>query len=273
MWQEALSKIDSRTLAAVLARAALVVVLGAQAVDLLWTHLGAPAGTEVMVWIPAASHAWVRWPAGLLLGGLAVALAVGRSAGRAGIATILVVDLALLGTLVGDRLVRSTVHFAPYLALGLAVAVLSPKRPGEREDQRYAWACLGLRLFIGFVFVVQGWHGVTHGLVDFARRVYVEPFAGTLPGPLLWLAGLSNPPIMLASGLGLVLGWATRWSAAGAAAFLISILLGHMLVHPFDVDPSFYALPNLLVALLVLVLAPRGNALAVDSWRRGSPAR
>ena len=84
---------------------------------------------------------------------------------------------------------------------GLARLRIAPFGSSRRSlSSARFWTSFNLRLFVGGIFVSQGFkntfgHG---GVVEFARHVYVQPFHGKLPDWLLWTAGSPIRPGNLA---------------------------------------------------------------------------
>lgn len=135
------------------------------------------------------------------------------------------------------------------------------------------WTSFNLRLFVGGIFVSQGFHSTFGhgGVVEFARHVYVQPFHGKLPDWLLWIAGVSNPPWELGGGLLLVGGLFTSEACLGMCAFLLIIIFGHCLDDFGSATSGMrdYALANLFCVLLVYVIAKRDDRLTLDHlWTR-----
>jgi uncharacterized membrane protein YphA (DoxX/SURF4 family) len=239
----------------------------------------AAAAGQPAVWLPAHSGARVLFYAAPLLAAGAFA-ALGLFTRQAALAAALLLLAVLIEWLVTNPLHNTAEHLLPLFLLALGVlwvepagnrfsadALLRPKAPAGAPEQ--GLVVLLLRLFIGAIFIAQGASDLfgAGGPLGFAEEVYVKPLAGSwMPAPLLWIAGALNPPTQLLGGALLVLGLKTRWVAAALAAFMMTILFGHVLIDPFDRGPGThdYALANLLVILLVLALSPRGDRFGVD---------
>jgi uncharacterized membrane protein YphA (DoxX/SURF4 family) len=136
---------------------------------------------------------------------------------------------------------------------------------------RRLWTSFILRIFVGSIFVSQGFHDILRNgrVIEFARHVYVQPFHGRPPDWLLWIAGVSNPPWELAGGLLLVAGLFTSEACLGMCAFLLVVIFGHCL-NDFGGATSGmrdYALSNLLRVLIVYVTAKRDDRFALDRLR------
>ena len=200
-------------------------------------------------WFPAAGFATV--PLAVLGMACGVALLSGwrlrRTAALAGawLVMLLVVQLSR------DRLFNTATHLGPLLA-GLVVLLV---RAGARPV-----GLLIARLTLGAIFIAQGWHGCfVTGPLHLARAVYVEPFASSVvPTWMLWVAGVSNPPTQLLTGVCLVLGLKTRVTAAVVMLFLVTIVFGHFVAAPFDPGPDLhdFALANFAWAAAIWWLAP-----------------
>jgi uncharacterized membrane protein YphA (DoxX/SURF4 family) len=244
---------------------------------------GIPAGGDPPAWLPA--HAGSRlylYAAVLVVGGALTA--VGLYTRWAATAVALALVAALLEWLAVDHLHNTMNHLLP-LFIECAVIILlcehgrrwsaDALRGGEPrgDDVLSTSVVVALaRVFLGAIFIAQGWTDLVEvGAVDFARDVYVSPLAGSwVPAPLLWTAGVLNPPIQIVTGVLLAAGLFTRPAAIAIGLFLIQILFGHVLNDAFDRGPDVhsYALGNLTLALLVIALAPRGNRFSADALRR-----
>jgi iron complex outermembrane receptor protein len=184
-----------------------------------------------------------------------------------------------------DRLHNTMNHLVPFTLMVFGLLALAPRgnafsldarlragAPPPGEGASSSAISLFARVFLGAIFVAQGWAGVQMGVTRFAERVYVTPLAGGwVPEGLLWVAGVLNPPLQLLGGALFLLGVATRVTGRVLAAFLLSILFGHLLKDPFDRGPGVhsYALANLLMVLVVLAFEGRGNRYSLDAlWRR-----
>jgi len=159
---------------------------------------------------------------------------------------------------------------------GLATEPVTIRTSGSLWSMPYSarfWTSFILRLFVGGIFISQGFHDMFQhgGTIEFARRVYVQPFHGKLPDWLLWIAGVTNPPWELAGGLLLVAGFVTSEACLGMCGFLLIVIFGHCL-DDFGCATSGmrdYALANLLCVLLVYATAKRDDQLALDYlWTR-----
>lgn len=128
-----------------------------------------------------------------------------------------------------------------------------------------SWIVILLRVFLGLIFFTQGLINIIKvGVVNFAQKVYVTPFAESwLPSPLLWMAGLLNPPVQLVGGLALILGFRTKLASLGLAVFLVSIIFGHIIQSPFE-DIHDFSIANFIVVLMILFLESEGNRYSLD---------
>jgi uncharacterized membrane protein YphA (DoxX/SURF4 family) len=285
---------SEHALLALVLRLVLGTFLVAGPLSLLLSGLPAPAAAGAPApWLPLhvgpAVHA-LGVP--LLLCG--VLLLLGWHTWRAALAAGALLCASLVVWLVDNRLYNTMNHLLPFTAMAAGLLVLAPGhdtlgvdgllRPHAPRPSRAASlgaVVLLARVFLGSIFVAQGFGGVSRGVVAFAERNYVSPLVanGTwVPEPLLWAAGVTNPPTQLLGGLLLLLGLATRPVAGALALFLCSIAFGHVLKSPFDPGPGVhsYALANLLVALVVLGLAHRAPAWGLDGllgrWRQARGA-
>lgn len=239
-------------------------------------------------WLPPGRFAL---PPALYAGALAavgVLLVLGWRTQRAALAATAVALAVHVEWLRLDPMYAPLQHVVPLLVLGLGTAALAAS--GDRFgvdalvgrarvlDVRPA-ALLVARLFVGTLFVAQGWMDAFRGagIVEFARKVYVEPYRATfLPEWALWVAGVMNPIVQLATGVAILVGLRTRLAARVAGLFLVTIVFGHAVVEPFDTpsDLHQYALQNLAAVIAVLLLARGGDPLGVDRFvrRRASVA-
>lgn len=170
-------------------------------------------------------------------------------------------------------------HVVPLLVLALAIIATTPNGdrfgidavlPRPRGVDRRAVILLAARLFVGATFLAQGWTN-TFRIAYFARTVYVEPYRTTfLPEALLWIAGVANPLLQLATGIALALGIRTQLAARVAGLFLVTIVFGHLVSDPFDIpaDLHQYALQNLGGVVTVLLLARGGDPMSIDGLLR-----
>jgi uncharacterized membrane protein YphA (DoxX/SURF4 family) len=145
--------------------------------------------------------------------------------------------------------------------------------PSRSPRSARFWTSLILRLFIGGIFVSQGFHDLFRngGMVAFARRLYVQPFHGRLPDSLLWIAGLSNPPWELGGGLLLIAGLFTSETCLAMCGFLLIIIFGHCLDDLGNATSGMrdYALANLLCVLIVYATTEQTDRLGLDRLSTG----
>lgn len=235
--------------------------------------------TDPAAWIPA--HAGARaigYAVLLVIAGLATALGVQTRRAATVVAAVLVV--LVFEWLAVDPLYNTMNHLVPLLAEAAVVILLAERaaplgvdalwRPFPPDDDVAPSTVVALaRVFLGSIFVAQGWSTLFgDGLIAFAREVYVTPLADSwVPAPLLWVAGVLNPPLQLAGGLLFITGLFTRTTAVVLGLFLCSILFGHVLGDPFDRGPDVhsYAFANLALVLLSLGLSARGNRYSLDA--------
>jgi uncharacterized membrane protein YphA (DoxX/SURF4 family) len=265
--------LDSRSLAILFVRVSLALYLGAAGLALLTGNTG-----TTPVWLPLDTFSPVAAVLGIFFVAAATLLLLGFAATAAATATAAVLIVVLVAWLMVNPLHNTMNHLMPFMAATLVTLAFTRDRRGLAETTRVALVLLFARLFLGSIFLAQGMRSVTKaGLAGFARKLYVEPLAGSwVPEPLLWGAGLTNPIIQIATGVLLILGLRTRFAATVMAAFLVSIFFGHLLKDPFDrgAGPHAYAMANFLIAIVVLWLHPRGDRFSLDAIlaRRGHEA-
>ncbi len=139
------------------------------------------------------------------------------------------------------------------------------KRAPTNQVNANSWAVLLLRVFLGAIFLTQGLNNIIKvGVVTFAQKIYVAPFAESwVPQSLLWIAGVLNPPVQLLGGIALILGFMTRFTSLGIGVFLISIIFGHMIQAPFE-DIHDFGVANFIAVLGIIYLESQGNRFSLD---------
>jgi uncharacterized membrane protein YphA (DoxX/SURF4 family) len=198
----------------------------------------------------------------------------------------LVATCALFLVVTVERLVRNpftnlTADIGIMMAFALALLAAGPERDrwriGARGDDvptavsrdRWSWITLIVRLFIGAIFFSQGFRNLFlgKGVIVFAERLYVTPFRDTMPEPLLWIMGVSNPFVQFGVGLLLIAGLFTRSAATVGALFLLSIIFGHLmegaLTAPSRMRDAGTA--NFIAMIAVMLLASLGNRWSLDA--------
>jgi uncharacterized membrane protein YphA (DoxX/SURF4 family) len=211
------------------------------------------------------------------------------------VASLLLLVLVTVEHLIPNPFFGLASHILPLFLL-LSVILLNEEGPnrfaldrfaGERYskafflpwNRRVDWLTLALRLLLGAVFLRQGLNSFLEmGLSMFAQKLYVGPFSSKgIPAPLLWLAGVTNPPIQVLGGFFLIVGFKTRWTVLCICLFLIEILFGHMVDDPLDLAAGLhqYSLANFFLALAILGFLPAGNCFSLDFlmegfWKRKS---
>jgi len=127
------------------------------------------------------------------------------------------------------------------------------------------WVVLFLRVALGMIFFSMGFTKVfIIGIVPYAETNFVEAYAGTwLPVPLLWIAGIIDPIVLLVGGILLILGLFTRWTCIGCGLLMMMIFFGHLVADPFT-DFTSHPLPYLAMILFILYLEPKGNRISID---------
>lgn len=249
-----------------------------------------PANATNKPWIgPNAPTLIPAWFYALIFLGSALLLIAGWNVSIA----VLAVSSMLIGVSL-ERLVRNpftNLTADVLLIMGLALALLfaGPEqdrwsvdafRGVERMPKavRVSWLTFFLRLFIGAIFFSQGFRNLFLGAgpIAFAERLYVKPFAGMMPEPLLWIAGVSNPFVQFSVGLLLILGLFTRFAAAIGALFLVSIIFGHLMEGPLTAPGAMrdFATANFILMIAVILVASLGNRWSLDALfaKRRQPA-
>ena len=262
--------LDSRSLAVLFVRLSLALYLGAAGLGLVTGNTG-----KEPIWLPLETFAPVAPLVGIAFIVAAAMLVTGLAMTDTSIAIAALLMMVLVAWLILNPLHNTMNHLMPVMAATLMTLAFARDRRGLDEATRVSLVLLFARLFLGSIFVAQGTRSIVkRGLVAFARKLYVEPLAGSwIPEPLLWAAGVTNPIIQVATGVLLILGLRTRFAAAVVAAFLITIFFGHLLMDPFDRgdSPHSYGMANFLIAIVILLLHRRGDRFSVDAvlGRRG----
>ena len=223
--------------------------------------------------LPAAAYAVVLIAAGLTI-------AAGWQLPLGVIATCALFIVVAVERLVRNPFNNLTADIGIMLALALALLAAGPERDrwsldGRRDAlpvasrDRWSWITLLVRLFIGAIFFSQGFRNLFlgKGVMVFAERLYVKPFAETMPEPLLWIMGVSNPFVQFGVGLLLIAGLFTRSAAALGALFLLSIMFGHLMEGALTAPGSMRdaATANFIAMIAVILLASLGNRWSLDA--------
>ena len=134
-----------------------------------------------------------------------------------------------------------------------------------------SWAVFVARVILGLIFLMAGiWKVFTLGVVEHARNLFVEAYAGTfLPAWSLWLTGVAVPFVEMAGGAMMVAGWKRLAAAVGLGAVLILVTFGHLLAEPLYAFHT-HVVPRAILLVVVLAMFD-DDALSVDGWlsRRG----
>jgi thiosulfate dehydrogenase [quinone] large subunit len=231
--------------------------------------IGPNAPTLIPPWI----YAFVFLGSALLLiGGWNVSLSV--------IAVSSMLVVISLERLIRNPFTNLTADVLLIMSLALALFAAGPEEDRWSIDafrgtkslpraDRISWLTLFLRLFIGAIFLSQGFRNLFLGAgpIAFAERLYVKPFTGMMPEPLLWLAGVSNPFVQFGVGLLLILGLGTRFAAAIGALFLVSIIFGHLMQGPLTAPGAMrdFATANFILMIAVVIIASLGNRWSLDA--------
>ena len=243
-----------------------------------------PADATNKPWIgPNAPTLIPVWFYALVFVGSALLLIAGWNVPIAVIAVSSMLIVVSLERLVRNPFTNLTADVLLILGLALALFVAGPEedrwsvdayrgaKPLPRVD-RLSWLTLFLRLFIGAIFLLQGFRNLFLGAgpIVFAERLYVKPFAGMMPEPLLWIAGVINPFVQFGVGLLLIAGLFTRFAAAIGAFFLVSIIFGHLMKGPLTAPGAMrdFATANFILMIAVIVVASLGNRWSLDALFR-----
>jgi uncharacterized membrane protein YphA (DoxX/SURF4 family) len=143
-----------------------------------------------------------------------------------------------------------------------------------REDaSNRSWAILIARLILGFIFFMSGqWKVFSLGPFEHARRLFVEPYAGTLlPGWALWATGSVVPVIELVAGATLLIGFRTRAALLALGGVLVLVTFGHLLKEPLY-EFHTHVIPRAALLLFLLVMPREEDRFSVDGWLRRSRA-
>ena len=197
----------------------------------------------------------------------------------------LIATCALFIVVTFERLVRNpftnlTADIGIMMAFGLALLAAGPERdrwrlgargqaPTAVSRDRWSWISLFVRLFIGGIFFAQGFRNLFlgKGVIVFAERLYVKPFGDTIPEPLLWIMGVSNPFVQFGVGLLLIAGLFTRSAATVGALFLVSIIFGHLMEGALTGPGAMRdaATANFIAMVALMLLPSLGNRWSLDA--------
>lgn len=132
-----------------------------------------------------------------------------------------------------------------------------------------SWALLFARGVLGLIFLMAGIHKVFQmGALEHARKLFVEPYAGTfLPTWSLWATGSAIPIVELLAGALVILGWRTREALVALGFVLVIVTFGHLLLEPFYEFHS-HVIPRLALLLFVLMLPREDDRLSIDYWSK-----
>jgi len=130
-----------------------------------------------------------------------------------------------------------------------------------------SWALLFARGVLGLIFLMAGIHKVFQmGALEHARKLFVEPYAGTfLPTWSLWATGSAIPIVELLAGALVILGWRIREALVALGFVLVIVTFGHLLLEPFYEFHS-HVIPRLALLLFVLMLPREDDRLSIDYW-------
>jgi uncharacterized membrane protein YphA (DoxX/SURF4 family) len=249
-----------------------------------------PLNATAKPWIgPNAPTLIPVWVYAFIFSGCALLLLAGWNVPIAVIALGSMLIVVSVERLIRNPFTNLTADVVLIMFLALALLLAGPEadrwtvdaRRGTRplpQMDRYSWVTLFVRLLIGAIFFLQGFRNIFLGAgpITFAERLYVKPFGAMMPEPLLWIAGVSNPFVQFTVGLLLIFGLFTRFGAALGAAFLVSIIFGHLMQGPLTAPGAMrdFATANFILMIAVIVFATLGNRWSLDALlaRRRSPS-
>jgi uncharacterized membrane protein YphA (DoxX/SURF4 family) len=240
-----------------------------------------PADATNKPWIgPNAPTLIPAWIYALIFLGSALLFVAGWNVSMAVLAVGSMLIIVSVERLIRNPFTNLTADVAIIMGLALALFVAGPEEDRWSIDalrrtqhlskaDRFSWVTLFFRLFIGAIFFSQGFRNLFLGAgpIAFAERLYVKPFAGMMPEPLLWIAGVSNPFVQFGVGLLLILGLFSRCAAAIGALFLVSIIFGHLMEGPLTAPGAMrdFATANFILMIAVIVVASLGNRWSLDA--------
>jgi thiosulfate dehydrogenase (quinone) large subunit len=140
-------------------------------------------------------------------------------------------------------------------------------------DADRAWAIFFARTILGWIFFMAGvWKVFQLGPIEHARRLFIEPYAGTfLPAWSLWATGTVVPFVELVAGGLVLIGLWTRAGLLALGGVLVLVTFGHLVKEPLY---SFtgHVIPRTALLLFVLMLPREADWFSVDHglarWRR-----
>jgi uncharacterized membrane protein YphA (DoxX/SURF4 family) len=143
------------------------------------------------------------------------------------------------------------------------------------EQRRYwPWAILLTRGLLGLIFFMAGWWKVFDlGPIEHARKLFIEPYAGTtwIPVWLLWATGTVIPFLELAAGALMLLGLWVQLSMFTLGSILLLVTYGHLLKEALY-DTTGHIFPRSILLLILLLLPRSEDRWSLDAWlirRRG----
>jgi thiosulfate dehydrogenase [quinone] large subunit len=137
-----------------------------------------------------------------------------------------------------------------------------------------SWAILFARLVLGLIFFMAGvWKVFTLGPFAHARRLFVEPYAGTfLPTWSLWATGAVVPVVELLAGGLLLVGFRTRTALLALGGVLVLVTFGHLLLEPLY-EFHTHVIPRLALLVFVLAMPRSDDRFSLDRWLARSSGR
>ncbi len=131
----------------------------------------------------------------------------------------------------------------------------------------WRWAIFFVRWVLGLIFFMAGWWKTFDlGLLEHARRLFVEPYADSwIPAWLLWTSGSVIPVVELIAGALMCLGLRVREAGVAFGFILIVVAYGHLLKEPlFDTTHNIF--PRLVLLTFVLAAPAGRDTLSFDAW-------
>jgi uncharacterized membrane protein YphA (DoxX/SURF4 family) len=108
------------------------------------------------------------------------------------------------------------------------------------------------------------WKVFQLGPVEHARRLFIEPYRGTLlPEWSLWVSGTVIPVIELVAGALVILGLRTREALLALGVVLVIVTFGHLVKEPLYQFHT-HVIPRLALLLFVLMLPGEDDRFSLD---------
>jgi len=128
-----------------------------------------------------------------------------------------------------------------------------------------SWAIFFARTILGFIFFMAGfWKCFDLGPLEHARRLFVEPYAGTfLPVWALWATGTVVPIVELVAGALVLVGLRTREGLLALGFVLVLVTFGHLVKEALYAFHT-HVIPRLALLVFVLMLPREEDRLSID---------